>query len=187
MTYVLIHNNDNDGMTTPPTRLQKILFWSLAPAVLLVPIWIVFGKMLFGGPGGWGAMILMYTAAPVLFLYHVLLFLVALRKNRQKYFGCRDYNLSPAASKYLLAYYVGQVGVQLFMDDGGDQGSMGSVMEHWLGLSRQVCEGVDTVFAFGTVGLAVVLMWLLCCCTMTPTRRQSWDEEEQRQLFEEFV
>jgi membrane protease YdiL (CAAX protease family) len=187
MTYVLIHDDDNDGMNTPPTRLQKILFWSLAPAILLVPVWIVFGKMLFGGPGGWGAIILMYTAAPVFFLYHVLLFFVALRKNRQQYFDCRDYQLSPAASKYLLAYYVGHAGFQLFMDDGGDQGSMGSVMEHWLGLSQHVNNGIDAIFAFGTVGLAVVLLCLLCCFTMTSTRRQSWDEEERRQLFEEFV
>jgi hypothetical protein len=47
----------------------------------------------------------MYAAAQVFFLYNSDLFFVALKKNRhQPYFDCRDYQLSPAACKYLFAY-----------------------------------------------------------------------------------
>jgi uncharacterized membrane protein len=191
--YALIHD-DNSSFNMPPSKFQKIMFWSLAADIVLIPIWIVFGKGLFGGTGGWGAMILMFTAAPVFCVYHLILFGMALKSNIRHHSELSEYHLSQRTSKVVLAYYLCHLGFQLFMDDGGDQGNMGSVMEH-LGICSKwtTCSYINTFFMFSTILLAVVLAILICCIesaaasTTTSERTldqdMSWRMEEQLQLF----
>ena len=174
---------------------QKTMFWSLAAAIILIPLWIVFGKSLLGGPGGWGAFILMIFVAPVFSLYHLILFGMVLRRNMNQHLVPSEYHLQESASKVVSIYYLLHVGFQLFLNDGGDQGSMGSIMEH-LGFPRQFCDFMTDVFAFAIVVVAICFTLLICCFdaitdeTLTdesdyhPIAEQddAWRDTEQLQL-----
>jgi uncharacterized membrane protein len=192
--YTLIHD-DNSSFNMSPSKFQKIMFWSLAADIILIPLFIVFGKGLFGGPGGWGAMMLMVTAAPVFCVYHLILFGMALQSNSRHHSEPSEYHLSQRTSRVVLVYYLCHLGFQLLMDDGGDQDSMGSVMQH-LGLCSKwtTCSYMNTFFMFSTIILAVVLAILICCiessaaASMTTPERtfeqESWRRrEEQLQFF----
>ena len=164
---------------------QKTMFWSLAAAIILIPLWIVFG-----GPGGWGAIIIMTCVAPVFFLYHLILFGIVLRRNMNQHLVPSEYHLQESTSKIVSIYYLLHVGFQLFMND-----PMGSIMEH-LGLPRQFCNFMTIVFAFAIVVVAICFALLICCFdaitdeTLTDesdyhpiVEQDAWhDTEEQLQL-----
>lgn len=129
--YTLIHN-DNIIFNMSPPKFQKIMFWSLvAPDISLIPIWIVFGKWLFGlwRNGRMGCRDYHVYGCTHIFAYHLILFGMVLRSNIHHYLELSKNHLSPM-SKVILVYYPCHLWFQLFMDNSGDQGSMGSVMEH---------------------------------------------------------
>jgi hypothetical protein len=83
----IVGRGDRDSTTTvaaagSPT--QKILFWSLAVAIPMVPIWIVAGRTLFGVENGWYGGVLTFTVAPMFLFYHIVLFALAYSQNEQQ-------------------------------------------------------------------------------------------------------
>lgn len=142
---------------------QKVLFWSLLPAILVVPIWIAAGRCFMGGPGGWGTIIFMGTVSPVLLIVHAVLFCVALGKNRKRdILRPNDYYLTATTSKALSFYYASHFLLQIFMDDGGDQGTMGSIAENHLGMSGKVADDLGGFFLIATLLLLILVTVLIC-------------------------
>eukprot|EP00978_Attheya_sp_CCMP212_P003139 scaffold6461_cov48-Attheya_sp.AAC.6 len=142
---------------------QKVMFWSLVPAVLVVPVWMVVGRELMGGPGGWGGIILMWTVGPVLLLYHFLLLAVLLRCNKRVgNHSPADFCVSVRLAKTLVIYYAAHFFLQIFMDDGGDQGNMGSWAVQFLGLKSATSDSIDALFAVMILVLLIVLMVFAC-------------------------
>ena len=69
---------------TATSRFEQLMFWSLIPATVVLPAWLVGGRTLLGGPRGWGSLVLMCTGAPILCLYHILLLVVYMIKNQRR-------------------------------------------------------------------------------------------------------
>lgn len=160
--YHLMHSEGNS--VEVPSKYRQVMFWSLAAATLVIPAWIVCGNYFMGGAGGWGAFILMWTAAPVYLLYHLILFVVAFRTNKANHDSdISDYHLPRVTCNVLVAYYLCHFIWQLFMNDGGDQGPMGSIMMNHFGVSQSANELVFGIFMFAILGLSLLLAILICC------------------------
>lgn len=138
---------------------QVIMFWSLLPAIVVMPLWLVMGREYVGGPSGWNGVLLMFLVAPPLFIYHVVLLILHVRKTLRE--ESPHFLMSADSATTLVAYYVVSFLAQIFMNDGGDQGSMGSIAEQKWGLPRNVCSFVEQSLLLGTLGLLVVLMVLV--------------------------
>eukprot|EP00978_Attheya_sp_CCMP212_P024162 scaffold75523_cov38-Attheya_sp.AAC.2 len=170
---VLGLNNEGTQAMTSHDRLflfQKVMFWSLVPAILVVPVWMVAGRQLMGGPGGWGGVILMWTVAPVLLLHHIILLEVMIRSNKRvgnnrsnhRSSSMRDcggdFCVSVRLAHTLFMYYAAHFFLQVFMDDGGDQGAMGSWAFQYLGVKSSISDTVDACLAVMILVLLVVQM-----------------------------
>jgi hypothetical protein len=170
---------------------QKVMFWSLGPAILVVPVWMVAGRQLMGGPGGWGAVILMWTVAPMLLLHHIVLLEVMIRSNkrvgnhvnnnnrssRRRCGSAGDFCVSVRLANTLFIYYAAHFFLQLFMDDGGDQGAMGSWAFQYLGLKSSISDTIDACLAVMILVLLVVQM--VFACMDDPILLHSHHDQEQ--------
>ena len=146
-----------------PSSFQKRSFWTLWPAIVVIPLWMCFGKSYLGGPGGWNTILLLSIASPVVILYHTAVAVTALIRNRQRDgLDREDYFLSKRTSYTFVAYYACHLMLQVFMDDGGDQGNMGSVAERYFRTSKTVAEAMTAVFFFAIILLMITTLVLVC-------------------------
>jgi hypothetical protein len=157
-----------------PSRFEIAMFWSLLPAVVILPVCLVAGRTIIGGPGGWGIIVLVFTWAPVLFLYHILLLAITVIKNRRRWKHLKlsssssrdkgmqlaDYFIAEQSASVLTLYYVVSVLVQCFMKDGNEHGSVPSIMTQWLGMSERLCSDIGWLLFSASVALAVELLFL---------------------------
>lgn len=105
-------------------------------------------------------MLLMTFVAPPLLIYHIVLLALWWRRCIRE--ANPHYMLSLASTKALLAYYLASLFVQFFMDDGGDQGNMGSAAQQRWGVPKHVNNFMELASLVTAVLLMVVLMWLVC-------------------------
>lgn len=126
-----------------------------------------------GGPGGWGIIFLVFTWAPILFLYHMLLLAITVVKNRRRWQNLKlssssrgrgmqvaDYFMAEQSASILTLYYVVSILVQCFMKDGNEHGSVTCIMTRWLGTSERLCSDVGWLLFSASVALAVELLFL---------------------------
>uniref|UniRef100_A0A6V2BY41 Uncharacterized protein n=1 Tax=Ditylum brightwellii TaxID=49249 RepID=A0A6V2BY41_9STRA len=147
--------------TQSPTIFQKVMFWTLLPSILLIPLWLFAGRTLFGGPSGWIGITYMFTICPALFLCHLLIFLVCLCKNRRCGKGCSaTYHVSYPLAMALVVYDTTLFLQQFVMNDGGDTGPSGSWASHHLGLSVAVSTKMDALLTICIFFLLFVIMFL---------------------------
>uniref|UniRef100_A0A7S3L422 Uncharacterized protein n=1 Tax=Amphora coffeiformis TaxID=265554 RepID=A0A7S3L422_9STRA len=147
---------------------EKAMFWSLATSIVFVPAWTVFGRTLLGGPGGWGTILMMTFVAPPLFVSHVVLFVLARRANNV-YEQPSDYRITRPVASVLLAYYTALFFQQVFMDDGGDQGSTGSVATKYFGFDKYASDPVAAVFSGVSIVLLIAVVALVCIIKLPST------------------
>lgn len=131
--------------TRPVSLIQRIAFWSVFPAVLAVPIFFAFGRILFGA-GGWMIFMTMFGGLLILLPYHIILIVLAL-------VGRRSY-LSVIVTVLLMSYYLTIFVSQLTLVDGGDtDSSIGSVLT-FMGLPSAINDSVFSV----SMSVGVLLM-----------------------------
>lgn len=153
-------------------KMEKILYQSLKAAIVVVPFWMTAGRCLMGGPGGWLLILLMSFAAPVLFLYHILLFGIVRHQNR--YSNPEDYQLSREAGMVLGIYYLLQFALQLFLADGGDSFVNPSIASKLVGLSGKMSGQIAELLFV----MIVLLMVILLCVVICYQDRNCRDNEE---------
>lgn len=133
-------------------KWQRIAYWSIFPAVLIVPAFFGMGRGLFGA-GGWGIIVTVPLAVLFVFPYQLLLMILAL-------FGTRGYLLK-RTSLALFAYYSLIIITQLtFFDAGDTEESMGSVMTR-IGLPEFLNEAISTVSLVAGFAVMVYLATIL--------------------------
>ena len=166
-----------------PSRFEKIMFWSLLPATVILPVWLVSGRTVMGGPSGWGSIFLVVTWAPVLFLYHILLLAITIVKNHRRWnnklqrksssssscsaekrfwamMPMTEYFIAEQSATILAIYYVVSVLVQLFMMDGDEHCSVSSILTQWLGMSDRRSSDIGWLLCLACLALAVELLFL---------------------------
>jgi len=173
-----------------PNRLERFMFWTLVPATVLLPAWLVVGRSLMGGPKGWGSIVLILTWGPILFLYHILLLTIYIVKNHRrknkhqqrssstkipktytkyntKHFvssvlhSSKEYFITEQSAIILGLYYCVSLVVQLFMKDGdADQGSMASIATTLLGIRDELSSEIGWALFFASIALALELLFL---------------------------
>jgi hypothetical protein len=148
------------------------MFWSLIPATVILPVWLVAGRTFMGGPSGWGIIFLVFTWAPVVFLYHILLLAISVVKNRRRWKNLKlssassqgmratDYFIAEQSASILTLYYVVSILVQFLMKDGNEHGSVASIMTQWFGMSERLCSDIGWLLLSASVALAVELLFL---------------------------
>lgn len=120
---------------------------SLLPAVFMIPIWFVFGRLLLGGAFGWMGVFSIFSVAPVLVTFHCVLWSLEQKHDR----------LPPANVVMLLAYYICHILLQIFVVDvGDDPRSDGSVASIRLSMN----EEVSFLIAF-IIQLAIIILMIL--------------------------
>lgn len=142
-----------------PTSWQKAHYKFLRPAIVVVPLWLAFGKCLLGGPFGWNSMIYLMAVCPFLALFHVLLAFLATRKNGLRNgLAPADYFVSHRLAGALTIYYLIHIAWQLVLEDGGDAGTDPSLAERWFGMSSAAAnKSLNVLFAVFVVNVLVIL------------------------------
>ena len=128
-------------------NLPLIMYWSLVPAILVMPLWMAMGRLLLGGPVGWMGVFYFFVVSPIVLIYHGMLYW-AWHWHRKS--GTVD----PTSAYVLLAYYIFCFSHQLFMRDGGDRGTEGSVAQNYLGVPMNLCD----LIADGLLILIIIVM-----------------------------
>lgn len=149
------------AVSAPRIVWRRIAFWSIFPAVLVVPVWFAFGRAFFGA-GGW---FLFYTtpAAVVAILPYQLILMVLALVGKKGY-------LSLWASGLLLAYYVLLFTLQMSLVDGGDtEASVGSVWT-FAGMSEAMNGIIFGVSLFTGFAIMVALLVVLIIDTVRNRR-----------------
>lgn len=98
----------------------KAAFISLFPMIILMPLWIAFGRGFFGA-GGWGVFLTFPIGVLIVFPYHILIAVLASLGRKAKQ--------SLHMSVLLLVYYISAIIAELSLVDSGDtQESVGSAL-----------------------------------------------------------
>ena len=140
--------------------LERGMFLSLPVAIFLVPLWVVCGRNLMGGPGGWGTLMLAFFAGPVLIVAHVVLFVVAKRRNMQAGVMPGEFRVSPVIARVLCVYYAALFFMQVFLNDGGGV-IMGSVANRYFGLNKDTSDVIAAIFTIVSIIALVILLGLV--------------------------
>ena len=145
--------------TWSPTSWQKLHYRLLRPAIFVVPLWLAFGKLLFGGPFGWASIIYFFAVNPFLILYHILISYIAARKNRLRSdLDPEDFFVTDRLAAALTIYYSIHILWQFLLEDGGDEGPHPSIAERWFGISSTVSLRIlNSLFVCFLVDLLVIL------------------------------
>lgn len=131
---------------------QKVAYWSIFPAVLIVPPFFALGRSIFGA-GGWEAIATIILAFFIILPYQLLLMVLAL-------FGTRGY-LSKRTSVVLFTYYILMIINQLTLYGGGDsEDSFGSVMTR-IGLPEFLNTAIFYISFLTGIGVMVCLAVIL--------------------------
>jgi len=169
MSYALVSHNDDlvdvGSAEGSSNKYQKTMFWSLGPANILVPLFIAFGRALFGGPIGSAPPSFLFTVIPLTVAFHLLLSWLAIKKNRKRFFNdAAEYCLSQQASHLLVLYYASHVVFQLFFSEfNSEHGHQGSVAETKFGASEDVCDDVMALIGNALICLAAFLLIHIHC------------------------
>jgi len=152
------------NQTRSEAHFERYMFRSLIPAIVIVPIWVAVGRTLFGGPGGWNGLVYMYTVCPILFFLHILLLYLCIQENNKQSSasGFTDYSISRPMSIALISYYILLFFNQFVMDDGGDQGPMGSWAVDHLRISRGLSNDLHGVSGAASLALMILMISLSC-------------------------
>ena len=78
----------------------------------------------------------------------------------------------------MIAYYVCLFINQLSMNDGGDQGNMGSILSH-MGVRNDVCEWLYSWTCLAVILLAIALLIQLICHETQAKAREGYGVFEQ--------
>lgn len=133
---------------------QKIAFWSLVPAIVVVPIWLIMGRELFGdGRVGWNAINILAVIDPFVVVMHIAILVLALVRNRQRddVEVLKDYFVTQRMAVTLWCYYMNHVLLQVFMDDS-------VFVDHWT--IRSAAQILTGIFSLTAAGLLVALLVL---------------------------
>jgi hypothetical protein len=114
------------------------------------------------------------------------LFVLFLRKNKRQEGLDRaaDYGMTARAAYTLLAYYLLDFLFQVVMDDGGDQGDMGTWATHHLGFSKQLSDLLHCIISVVLLAMLVVLIVLACS---EPTITSSSEDNKLLEGQQELV
>lgn len=158
---------------------QRAMFWTLPPSILVVPLWLVCGRRLFGVPLSFTAGLLLVTGAPVLVLYHTAVLIIAIVKNNKRtgLSSWKDYHLSEHACIVLCLYFAAHLVSQLFVNDGGEWGSQGSAVERWFGWSDDLCNLLCLALLIVIVVLAIAFFAVLTFGRLSETNTEGDDPE----------
>jgi hypothetical protein len=143
----------------------RVMFWSLGPAIVIMPFWMLLGRTLMGGPGGWMTLLLMKYVCPVMFFYHIVLWYVlfGVIVDRRTATTIRDFGVSDRFGFVLLGYYATAFCQQVFMSDWGDEELiMPSVAEAFLGINAKWCDHIHALL-FLSLPLWMFLMLIMAC------------------------
>lgn len=134
-------------------KAGSIAFWSLIPAIAVIPLWITFAQMLFCG-GGWLLFLMVYFILPVLVLYHLVLSVLA-------FFGPIKFTLTKLSTIILGIYYVMAILLGVSRIDGGDtKESIGSALT-FIGVPDSINLVLFYVSSFAVSVLMVGLLIFL--------------------------
>ena len=61
-------------------RLQQLLFKLRVPMLILLPLWVAIGRLMFGA-GGWLLLVTIFIVGPLLFVGLLTIFLLAKRRR----------------------------------------------------------------------------------------------------------
>ncbi|MES2631246.1 MAG: hypothetical protein V4611_04800 [Patescibacteria group bacterium] len=136
------------------TTWGQIAFWSLIPAIVLVPLWLTLGRTVFG-VGGWYILIFMFSLAPLAFIYHVTVEILA-------WFGPKKRSLTSNAA-YILGTYYGAVllfGLSIvdFGDTSGSEASVLTAIGIPLIVSHLISAASGLIMLVAAILLLVVLI-----------------------------
>lgn len=138
---------------TQATTWGKVAFWSLIPAIILVPLWITFGRAIFG-VSGWNMLIFAFTLLPLSLGFHILVEILA-------WFGPVKRSLSNKATLFLGIYYIAIFLFGLSVIDYSDVMNSENSGLMVLGLSEVFTNVVTALSAIVAVGAAITLVVLL--------------------------
>jgi hypothetical protein len=153
--------------TSATTADGRVMFWSLGPAIVIMPFWMLLGRTLMGGPGGWMTLLLMKYVCPVMFFYHIVLwyvlFGVIVDSCRSTTTTIMDFGVSDRFGLVLLGYYATAFFQQVFMGDVGDvELIMPSIAESILGIDARWCGYIQNLL-FLSLPLWMLLMLIMAC------------------------
>lgn len=139
-----------------PTSLGRFVFIVQWIAPILLPIWIIFGRIVIGSPMGWMMVIgVMYGLFLIVALYIPAVLTLFDRDVRRTGSTRRGYRISALVTWAALLL----VGVTL--PDGGDSGEVGSALTVWTGGAvDQDVTSILTValFAIAVIGLVAMVV-----------------------------
>jgi hypothetical protein len=156
---------DSSGSSRSRHWFGRVMFWSLGPAIVIMPFWMLLGRTLMGGPGGWMTLLLMKYVCPVMFFYHIVLWYVlfGVIVDRRTATTIRDFGVSDRFGFVLLGYYATAFCQQVFMSDWGDEELiMPSVAEAFLGINAKWCDHIHALL-FLSLPLWMFLMLIMAC------------------------
>ena len=143
-------------------RLRAVAFWSLIPAVAVVPAWFFLGRALIGGTFGWVGVFLLPLAVVLLVAHVVLCCVVFSRKAYQNHVDHRT-TVSLRMARTICVYYVFHVLFQVFVLDAGDTPSEGSVAHKYLGVNEDIATGLAMWFLLPALFVLLVVLLVLAC------------------------
>ena len=139
--------------TTTPTSWGQVAFWSLIPAILIIPAWIAFGRGIFG-VSGWNMLIFALTLLPLSLLYHILIEVLA-------WFGPVKRSLSNKVTLLLGIYYVAVLVFGISVIDYSDVTNSENSGLMVLGFSEIFTNVMTALSALLVVGTAITIVVFL--------------------------
>jgi hypothetical protein len=139
----------------PASVFQAVMSWVSIPMALLLPLWVVAGRALFGA-GGWMVVILGLTLGPVLVLL-LLWSAILITVNAGRY---RPYGAPLKTSFLLLGVYAAGFLFGFTVPDFGDApDSGGSAMSRLLGEETSgISAALSNPFGIALLGLSILLL-----------------------------
>lgn len=144
------------------TQIQRLLYKLRVPLLILLPLWVAAGRMIFGA-GGWLLLVTVFVVGPILFIGLLTIFL--LTKRRPDIIAKRS--LPPKDATYMSVIYVTFFLYGFLVDDGGDtavsEGSAATKLFHTppsdaLNMVGEVCLciGIASLVGYATYSIYAI-------------------------------
>lgn len=149
-------------------NLGRTIYKLQIPAVIVLPIWIGIGRLLFGA-GGWLMLITLFLLTPVLFIWLLVLAIATLARH-----DVRDNKALPLRdAKIFAVVYGAMVLFGFFLVDVGDtEDSVGSAFSMLLGHHLVGLSVVLAVMTGFVSFVALLIASMLTIRSLTQSRRK---------------